>query len=126
MNKKILVLVLAMLIIMMFSTFVYANDTVTDTLNQIRDGGDGDVIGNEVKDKFTAFGADLTDIIMIVITTWVIIKGIILIGRFTGEEDSRAKTEIKSKLMYHVGGLILIANYFGLFEFLFTKFNKLF
>lgn len=118
----IIVLVLiTTLTIGVLGTVAFAND-ITDTIEQIK--GSGSVIdqNGNAKSQIRGISKDIMDIVMIIITAYVVISGLITGAKFAGAGDNpQEKAALKTKLIYHILGLIFLANYFGLFGFLFDN-----
>lgn len=127
--KKIGLLLVLVLVFTFFigttATVVYADSSgITDTIKDIK--GASSVIddngGNGAKAKIRGISKDALDIVMIIVTAFVVISGVITGAQFAGAgDDPTKKAKLKTKLIFHILGLIFLANYFGLFNFLFES-----
>lgn len=114
-----LVTVLALSTVDALTPVAYANnDELTDAINKLREDEGGE-LGEGSKEKVRGISKDIMDLVMIVVTAYVVISGLITAARFAGAgDDSRVKASLKSRLIWHILGLVFLANYFGLFDFL--------
>jgi hypothetical protein len=108
------------------ATVAYAND-VTETLEKLQDDDTEGLLGDEPKEKVLGISKDFLDIIMIIVTTVLVGSGVWLTLQFTQVgENATLKSTLKVKLLFHVLGLAFLANYFGLFDFMFNKMGNIF
>jgi hypothetical protein len=102
----------------------YAED-ITKTLDEIKDENQSPSVidqQGDAKKQIRGISKDIMDIVMIIITAYVVISGLITGSQFAGAgDDPQKKARLKTKLIYHILGLIFLANYFGLFSFLFEN-----
>lgn len=84
--------------------------------------GNGTGQMNDAKSKLRGLGKDGLDIVGIVVMTLVLISGIWVAVKFTGAGDNpQQKMILKGALIAHILGLVFLANYFGLVNFLFNS-----
>lgn len=82
----------------------------------------GGVIGSDAKNKISGLGKDGMDIAMIIVSAIVIISGLWTTVKFTQAGDNpQQKAILKGVLIFHILGLVYLANYFGLLGFSFDK-----
>jgi hypothetical protein len=115
MKKILFIVTLVMILTLAMGTMAFAvNDAVDDIQN-----AEG-VIGDDAKNQILGISKDVMDIVIIIVTAIVVVSGLITGVQFAGAGDNpQKKASLKSKLVYHIIGLVFLANYFGLFNFLF-------
>jgi len=119
MKKILLILTLVIIISLSMGMLGFA---ISDAVDDLQDGNTQGVIGDDAKDKILGISKDAMDIVVVIVTAIVVISGLITGVQFAGAGDNpQKKAALKSKLIYHILGLLFLANYFGLFNFLFSN-----
>jgi len=123
MKKILFIVTLVMVLTLAMGTMAFAGESensINDAVGDIQDA-DG-VLQGDAKDKVLGISKDIMDIVVVIVTAIVVISGLITGVQFSGAGDNpQKKAALKSKLIYHILGLVFLANYFGLFNFLFKN-----
>mgnify|MGYP006303700847 FL=1 len=125
-NLSVIMVFVLMLTLCMgvVGSVAYADD-ITGTLDDINDPNKTKSVidqQGDAKGQIRGISKDIMDVVMIIITAYVVISGLITGAQFSGAGDEpQKKAKLKTKLIYHILGLVFLANYFGLFGFLFDN-----
>jgi hypothetical protein len=123
MKKMLLIFTLVIILTMVMGTMAFASEnenSISGAVGEIQDA-EG-VLQGDAKNKVLGISKDIMDIVVVIVTAIVVISGLITGVQFAGAGDNpQKKASLKSKLIYHILGLVFLANYFGLFNFLFKN-----
>lgn len=82
------------------------------------------VMGDATKNKVTGLSKEVLDVVLVVVMTALLISGTATAMKFKGAGDnSSAKAQLKTKLLYECLAIVFLASYFGFVKFGFTNLN---
>ena len=100
-----LVTVLALSTVDALTPVAYANnDELTDAINKLREDEGGE-LGEGSKEKVRGISKDIMDLVMIVVTAYVVISGLIAAARFARAGDNPQVKHLETRLIWHRMGL---------------------
>lgn len=125
MKRKISFLLMAVFVTMMVLGFTgveiaQANE-LRDALDGVRSSGGGAIDASATK-KIEELGADGISLVGTIVMTIVVMSGLWTAIKFAGVGDNPQKKSIlKVALVFHILGIVFLANYFGLIDFAFDN-----
>jgi hypothetical protein len=122
MKKILATLMLTFVLTMTLSPYLALaadNNPLSSALSDIQKSPSNG-LGSQVEQTPKKIAKALLNIVGIIVMAYVAIHGLITVGKLS-HADTRTQPEIKKSLAYHVVGLVLLANYFGLINYIFSN-----